>query len=459
LASFIAGIVLTVSTRRSLTALGGEVFSSRRHKSTVSRMLRDRRFRTRDLLHLASKRAVNHVAPKDGEVVRWQLALDGTAVQHGAHTLIKGAIQSERKPKAERKSRKKNAPKNRTESSSKKKGRKTKYHTFLLGVLTTHTGVRIPVGRYTCDPTSFNRWGRPRKIRVTQMDHAKLMIERVLSILPKGVELVVVADSYFECEKLFALADQREFTLITPTDSNRCFADEASPNRSNGLCIRDHGLQLSEDSFSRLDLHRGSEKTACYRRHSARKAGPKDRRTYRLYHERRTVAKLGTVGIVYSWKTPVYEPRRNFGKKSFKILLCSNPAWTAEDVVEWYECRWTAIEIVIRELKGQLGLDHYTGQSLEALERHIDLVLLSFLYLEMRRHEMIHEEATAPVIQERAKVSRTQGMQDLVRWEAGHQVLSAIRKSYRSERTRRRLKRFFSEVPSLLDVLPRRRAA
>jgi hypothetical protein len=47
----------------------------------------------------------------------------------------------------------------------------------------------------------------------------------------------------------------------------------------------------------------------------------------------------------------VYEPRRNFKKRSFKVLICSDPNFPGEKVVEWYECRWTAIEIVFRELK------------------------------------------------------------------------------------------------------------
>jgi hypothetical protein len=35
----VAGICLTTSTRRSLTAIGGAVYTARRHKATVSRML------------------------------------------------------------------------------------------------------------------------------------------------------------------------------------------------------------------------------------------------------------------------------------------------------------------------------------------------------------------------------------------------------------------------------------
>lgn len=467
LTSIITTIALSAGRRLSLTSMGRQIFSRKRHKSTTSRMMRDPRFKTRELLWSAVKKALRQLKPRDGEVVEWLLALDGTALQRGAETRIKGAIQSERKdpsktkiePKAGRRKNGAVSQKRRTDGASKKKGRRTKYHTFLIGSLTTHTGVRIPLGRYTCDPKRFNRRGRPRKMRTTQLDLAKLLIERALSLLPKDVRLRVVADSYFECEKLFTLAGRRDFVLITPTDSNRCFADEATPYKSNGVCIRDYGLDLSKDSFTRLDLSRGSEKTACFRRHTERKAGPKDRRIYRLCHERRTVAKLGTVGVVYSWKTPVFEPRRNFKKKSFKVLLCSDPTWTGERIVEWYECRWTAIEILIRELKGQLGLDHYTGQNLEALERHIDLVLLGFLYLEMERHRLIADAKTPPTIRELAVGSRTHGMQDLVRWEASQMLQEAILVSYTSERTRRRLKRFFREVHSTLDVSSHLRAA
>lgn len=460
LAPMIAAVALSASARLSLTAMGNQIFSRKRHKATMSRRLRDRRFKTRELLWSAVQRALRSLAPSEKKSVEWLLALDGTATQRGAHTLIPGAIESTKKEATKPPRRKKGARRHKERSAgSSKKGRRTKYHTFLIGSLTTHTGVRIPLGRYTCDPKSFNRRGRPRKVRDTQIDLAKLLIERAYALLPKGVRLRVVADSYFEGEKLFGLARRRGFVLITPTDSNRCFANDETPHTSNGICIRDYGLDLDESSFRRLDLSRGSEKTACFRRYSARKTGPKDRRTYWLHHERRTVAKLGTVGVVYSWKTPVYEPRRNFKKKSFKILLCSDPTWTGERIVEWYECRWTAIEILIRELKGQLGLDHYTGQSLEALERHIDLVLLGFLYLEMERHRLVGNDATSPAIRERALVARTHGMQDIVRWEANQLLMASVLKSYTSERAQRRVKRFFKQIHSTLDTSPQARAA
>jgi hypothetical protein len=290
LLSVVAGIVLATDSRRSLTAVGSTVHRGSRHKSTVSRMLNDRRFKSREILWKAVRRAMALAAPEVGDVVDWLLAIDGTAIQRGAFTKIKGAILSE--PKQTPKKRKKGSPRQRRDSKpAKKKGRKTKYHTFLLGIITTHQGVRIPLPRYTCDPKDFNRQGRPKKIRDTQLDLAKLMIKRVLEILPDGVQLSVVADSYFEGEKLFGLAHRRGFTIATPADSNRCFADDNTPSKSNGSRIHDRGLRLPLETFNRLDLDRGSEKTASFRRYSARQPGPKDRRTYLARHESRTVAR------------------------------------------------------------------------------------------------------------------------------------------------------------------------
>jgi hypothetical protein len=403
------------------------------------------------------ERVLRRVAPKpDVREPRrdWLLALDGTATQRGAQTMIKGAISTERasrKPRSKGGARRKRAPGDKPRVAKQRP--RTKYHTFLQASLTTHEGVRVPLPRYTCDPTSFNRQGRPRTVRRTQLDLAKLLVKRVLQVLPDGVRLVVVADAYFECEKLYSLAHREGFVLITPTDSNRCFADETTPSKSNGHRIWNRGRHFAPDSFSRLDLYRGSEETACFRRHSARQSGPKDRRTYWLRHESRTVARLGAVGIVYSWKTPVYDPKPNYRKKGFKILLCSDPTWTKEKIVEYYECRWTAIEILIRELKQHLGFGHYTGQSLEALERWIDLVLMSFLYLEVERHRLLAESRSgSTAMRARAVSARTLGMQEIVRAEANAELLGVIRQSYRSERKKRLVVRLVAALTADADA-------
>ncbi len=427
---------VALTSAHSLAGIGAEVYSDRRDKSSLSRMLRSKEFRTRDLHWKTLKKVLASFAPRPGQKVDWHMALDSTANQRGAFTKILGAILHKMRPEKAAKL----AP------TSGKKGRRTKYHTFLVAILTTHEGVRIPLPRYTCDPKTFNRQGRPAKVRKTQIDLAKLMLEQLVELLPDGVRLIVTADSYYESEKLSNLARLLGFVFISPSDSNRCFADEDKPKKSNGERIRDYGLNLPMSSFSRLDLVRGQEDTASYRRYSERKTGPKDRRTYRLLHERRTVAGLGSVGIVYSWKTPVYEPRRNFQKKSFKVLICSDPDFPGEKVVEWYECRWTAIEIVFRELKQQLGFEDFTGQTLQALERYIDLVLLSFLYLEVERARLLAAPSTPEPVKRQAKTARTLGMQAVIRAEAAREALGEVKKALQSKRPSRLVMEFLDET-------------
>lgn len=441
LPAVLAGIVSCAGSRLTLSAIARQVYGHVRHKSTISRMLECRDFRTRDLHWELARLALASLGTTLDGAVDWLLAIDGTSIVRGASTRIRGAIQRDKRQanKERRKANKKraNGKKVRTAKDAKRrreaKGRKTKYFTVLLGSLVTHFGVRIPLPRYTCDPKDFNRRsGRPKSKRETQLDLAKRMIQKLLSILPEQVQLVVLADSYFESEKLVNYARKLGFVFISPLDTNRRFASKNNPKKSNRRRIWNHGLGLPLSTFSRLDLIRGSEETASYRRYPERIAGPKDRRTYWHHHERRTVAKLGEVGIVCSWKTPVYEPKRNFRKKSFKILMCSNPDWSGAKVVEWYEMRWTCIEILIRELKQELGFEDYSGQSLQAMERYLDLVLMSFVYLEMRRFGILNDCETTIAERQMASSARTRGMKGLVGLEAQRQLLDAIRRSYDS---------------------------
>src|SRR5207248_1050685 len=141
-----------------------------------------------------------------------------------------------------------------------------------------------------------------------------------------------------------------------------------------------------------------------------------------------------------------YEPRRNFQKKSFKVLICSDPNFPGEKVVEWYECRWTAIEIVFRELKQQLGFEDFTGQSLEALERYIDLVLLSFPYLEVERARLLSATSTPEPVKRQAKTARTLGMQAVVRAERAREALGEVKKALQSKRPSRLIMAFLEET-------------
>ena len=166
-----------------------------------------------------------------------------------------------------------------------------------------------------------------------------------------------------------------------------------------------------------------------------------------MHHEERTVAGLGAVGVVYSWKSPIYEPRTDFGQERFKVLVCSDPTWSGPEVVEWFEMRWTATEIFFRELKQELGLGDYVGQTLEDFERHVDVVLLSMLFLESNRNEILVKEVVEAKTLERARVVRTKGMIELLRQACHRELWGVVARASRGDRRAKRdLERFIMPV-------------
>jgi hypothetical protein len=93
---------VALGTRRSYEEQAHLVTETVRHRCSISRIYRDRRFNSRELHWKALKRAMACLAPRDGEEAEWVMSLDGFAVQRGAYTLIPGGISrgaSEKTPK------------------------------------------------------------------------------------------------------------------------------------------------------------------------------------------------------------------------------------------------------------------------------------------------------------------------------------------------------------------------
>ena len=356
----LAGIILGES-ERSMASLGRAVATERRNRASISKLLRRERFRTRDAYERAAQKMIDDQPVPSGGC-RWFLIFDGTNTPRGGFTKIENARQY----KLCRRKKKGGTP-------------STKSHTFVMGLLLTDRGVRIPLARRTWGTKEYCRTHKKKYLKQTEL--AELMIRSLL--LPAGVQLVVLADEYFEGEWLKKVCDELGYIYIVPTSSNRCFAGETG--KSNGQSLHARGQGLSPQGWEKLTLVPGSEDTARYRRYSQRKHGAK--RHYRYFHEVGAVAGLGSVGIVYSWKTPSFRPRRDNRTASFKVLLTNGLSLTAAQIVEYYELRWQ-IELWFRELKSDLGLADYRGTDFAAFERHVDLVLLAFLFLEQHRQEL-----------------------------------------------------------------------
>ena len=388
LPALLCGILLGRG-KRTQASLAEGVQTRRRHKSSISRLFRRACFRTRDLVAQVTQGMIEKVSTGVREAKRtWVLTIDGTATRRGSYTKIENAVQYK-------------------EKSTKSKGKSTKAHTFLMGLLITETGARIPVPRRTYYTKGYCK--KRRRVHRTQQQLAALMIRELTRLLPKDVHLVVVADEYFEGKRLFGLCQKLGHTFIAPVDSRRIFSDEKGRWQERTLHERGKSRKRTAQE---VVLVRDKEETASYRRYAPRRASPKDSRRYRVAHETRDVAKLGPAQVVYSWKGSRFRSGRDPSSESYKVLVCTDLELPAEKVVEWYELRWQ-IEVWFRELKSHLGMGDFSGQDFPAFERHVDLVMLAFASQEWRRITLL-EAAPSPKIQAQLVGARSFFMQKLL---------------------------------------------
>ena len=398
--------------KRTQSEIARGVLSIARAPSSVSRRMRRKSFRTRDMVRATMKRHLTHELWRArGEEVTWYLVIDGVATKRGGLTKIENAIQYKKKGRGN-------------------KGRSTKAHLFVMGVLITASGARIPLPRrsyytqkYINRENRLRKEGRRKGKRLTlksQQELACLIVKELE--LPENVKLVVLADEYFEGKKLANLCRKKGYAFIAPADSERTF----EPKRK----LHARGKALARSACRTLNLRRGEEDTASHRRHMPRGAGEKGERVYRFHCERRVVAGIGEAAVVYSWKRRRDRSGRLTSRETFKVLVCSEPELLGEKdiekvgarngtiplkepdlramIVEFFEMRWQ-IEVFFRELKSDLGLEDYQGTDFRAFERHVDLVLLSFMLLEeMRREDMARTRS--PVKEREVAGLRTRGL-------------------------------------------------
>jgi SRSO17 transposase len=434
LARLLAGLLLT-REKRTQSALGRGVLAEARSPSSVSRRMRRDSFRTRDLVRSEMKRQIaRELERAGGKQETWFLGIDGLASKRGSETKVENAIQYKKRGRG-------------------KKGRSTKAHLFVMGLLITASGARIPLPRrsyytqkYINRENRLRREGRRkgrRLVHKSQQELACLIVKELK--LPETVKLVVLADEGFEGGRLTNLCRKRGYAFIAPADSERTF----EPRRK----LHARGKALSRSAYRKLCLRRGEEDTASHRRHMPRGAGEKGRRVYRYCCERRAVAGIGEAAVVYSWKRRRDRSGRLTARETFKVLVCSEPELLGEKdiekvgamIVEFFEIRWQ-VEVFFRELKSDLGLSDYQGTKFAAFERHVDLVMLSFMFLEeMRTQEMARTRS--PVKRREFSRLRTRGLGARLAREAHAADVAWITGLVVSRSGRRHIKRLLPALP------------
>jgi len=376
--------------RRSLKTVAGTVLGRREHVSTLSRRLRNRRWKTHTWYTTLYEelRSDTH---------RWERRQTGTKKRHWMMVLdtTYHGTASECMENLLCFSRHKN-PRQGTHSN----------HAFLMGLLLTDKGGRLPLPRKSYYTKVYCRKKR-RKYRSLN-DLAAAMIREVQ--VPDDVEVTVVYDSAFDAKQVHRAARQRGFREVFPLDPNRNLSASADEQAHEllGPKVVHWTRTWQRDAFTLLELQVDTEEHVFWRRRHRDNLRP--RKTFRRYAvaaRRATVSKLGDCLIVASYKenpkvkliagdsadwwtyhtAPVRYDRHlrpQPQRWQAKVLACTDPTATARQVIEWYEVRWQ-IEIFFRELKSRMQLGGYVLMKFEAVERYLDLLLTGFLLLEQQR--------------------------------------------------------------------------
>lgn len=389
---YVAGFLLGVG-KRTYTTLGSTIFLEQRHKTAVSKFFRRKTFNSREILDDVLKKIIFEELKLHGMSGEWVLLIDGTCTRRGGFTKIGNAIQYKEKKQSI-------------------KGRSTKAHTFVMGELISPHGRRYPVrfSFYTKDYCKEKNI--PYK---TQNDIAMEIVDLFRQFLPPVVQLVVIADSYFDSKKMFECTDRKNTVFITSTDRDRThklrYGTEKLHERAKDMKKpRTFILTKGDEPYTRKQ---------CRFSHPEMKGKIKQR--YSVTGEALNVSGIGKCRVVYSWKK---KSGKNNSGQSLRVILCSNTSWSDEKVAEFYALRWQ-IEIFFRELKSDLGLNDFCGQDFESFERYVDVCLLSFVFLEWHRAMKI-EATHSRKEKSQLTIIRTRGLKSLIRQEAVQETFRAL---------------------------------
>jgi SRSO17 transposase len=164
--------------------------------------------------------------------------------------------------------------------------------------------------------------------------------------LPIPCKLYVLADSWYWAKTLVQVCRTCGYHMISQLKSNSV------------LWI--HGKKTNVTSL--LDL------LSSFREVSLFVYGKtKTLRIAKFIGDIKGVGKVAVVVVKEKRKKPIY-------------LVCTNIHLPAIDIIKYYAKRWK-IEQMIKDLKQRLGLGDYQVRDLQAIQRHVALVLLSYFVL------------------------------------------------------------------------------
>ena len=398
-----------------------------RHKSSYTRFFAQTSlpmYRLQQELTEATVALAKGLKPPRG---RWYVLIDSTQSQHES---------PEAPPQGKKKGQRGPRRGQRLENAVRHRGGGKCSRIMVWGVLyDPETGARIPLPRKIYRTKEWCR-RQGRRFR-TQVERAADLVHEAARVMralgfPADVEVVVVNDSAFTAKPVVKACGIQGFHYIGTLDSNRVVVDD--PHRPNVGKLAAELVQ-SQNWDQVVTLHKPAKRG----RGQPGQRAPGSTRHFNIHAKRCRISKLGEVQVVFS--QAVGHPNG-----CVKIIVSSDPTLSGEEVCRRYALRWE-IELMFKELKSDLGLDHAQMRSYRGWVRHVDLVWLTFTYLEWLRLRGLRQGGPERRLYEQA---RTRQMTYFLAREVRQAQVAWVRSKLRTARGRRELEEALERVVEIL---------
>jgi hypothetical protein len=400
--------------RMSATQAAGAIRTNTCHRANITRYLA--RLGRQQHWKLLEK-AATQLLTLESHAGTWCLLLDTTLTsQCGTKTENTFSCGNYR-PRAKRSKR------------HQKKVHRRYCHAFVMALILTPWGYRIPMCRCYFTKKYAKQKGQTYR---TQTELAAELIRQ--APIPSSVKVVVIGDTAFDAKTIRAACQERNYSWVVPVNPERVLAGPKGKRPK----VRSLASKLSTKDFQATVLNPGSGDRQRQRRLSRYRIGPKVKhRTFYVHGEHRDVHSVGKVLLVFSTKEKPLAKKR---PRVQKILMTNDRTLSEQAVVELYDRRWQ-IELFFKELKSTLGLAGYSFGNFEKVMGWVQVCLVSFVYLEWRRAKQLKRRGMSKSERRVWECQRSYGGVMATRQWSEQYELKKLQKSLSTPTGRKRLRR------------------
>jgi len=404
--------------RMSASQAAESIRTCSRHRANVARYLARPHAVNQQMLNRLSRRIIASERKRRGV---WFFLLDSTFCghqgEHGENMFSCGNT----------------VPRPRNSTRRQRKVARRSCHGFVMGLLITPRGCRIPCF------FSYQTHAYCAAQGCSYRTQAELAAELIAQLwLPPSIHPIVLGDTAFDAAVVREACRQRNFHWITPVNPERVLDGPKPRPKVSSL-----GAHLEASDLVPVRLIPGRGPLAVQHRAARCRCGSRTRnRTFFVHGERRRVLHAGEVRLVFSTTT---KPSPGQVVKIQKVLMTDDVRLSQRRVVQYYDMRWQ-IELMFKELKSTLGLDDYQLRSFAKVERFVAACLVAFLYLEWYRWQLMQARGIPAKERQRCTQQRTYGLCRRVRLEAEINDLRYLARSCRTKTGLRKMRRTLEQA-------------